>query len=68
VEDGGLQDKIPQGKKVIANCVYGNRTEPDDHAKLLLPNPMDTQELANFKARVWTCHESFNVHLKFFLL
>jgi hypothetical protein len=36
----GLRDKIPQGKKVITDRVYGNQAEPEDYAKLSLPNPM----------------------------
>jgi hypothetical protein len=43
--------------------VYGARAEPEDYAKLSLPNPMDTQELANFKARVRARHETFNMLL-----
>jgi hypothetical protein len=64
--EGGLRDKIPQGKKVITDRVYGAQAEPEDYAKLSLPNPMDTPELANFKARVRARHETFNGRLKFF--
>jgi hypothetical protein len=45
----GLQDKIPQGKKVITDQVYGNKAETDNYAKLSLPNPMNTRELANLR-------------------
>jgi hypothetical protein len=46
----GLRNKIPHGKKVITNRVYGSKAEPEDHIKLALPNPWDNKELANFKA------------------
>jgi hypothetical protein len=63
---GGLNAKIPQGRKVITDRVYGVKTEPDDHALLALPNPCDNPVVANFKARVTSRHESFNGRLKFF--
>ena len=62
----GLKDKIPLGKKVISDRVYGSKEFPDDHIKLALPNPMDDKELANFKARVRARHEGFNGRLKFY--
>jgi hypothetical protein len=64
--EDGLKAKIPQGKKVITDRVYGANAEPDDHALLALPNPCDDPLLANFKARVRSRHESFNGRLKFF--
>jgi hypothetical protein len=62
----GLRNKIPHGKKVITDRVYGSKAEPEDHIKLALPNPLDNKELANFKARVRAPHESFNGRLKFY--
>jgi hypothetical protein len=61
-----LKDKIRPGKMVITDRVYGAKATPDDHAKLALPNPMDDQVLANFKARARCRHETFNGRLKFF--
>ena len=63
---GELRNKIPLGKNVITNRDYGAQAEPEDYSKLLLPNPMDTPELAIFKARVRARHETFNGRLKFF--
>ena len=62
----GLKDKIPLGKKVISVRVYGAQATPENHIKLSLPNPMDDLEVANFKARVRSHHESFNGRLKFY--
>ena len=59
----GLKDKISLGKKISSDRVYGSQ----NHIKLSLPNPsMDDLEVANFKARVRSHHESFNGHLKFY--
>jgi hypothetical protein len=62
----GLQAKIPQGKKVVTDRVYGAKAEPNHHEKLALPNPCDNPLLANFKARVRSRHESFNGRIKCF--
>lgn len=62
----GLQEKIPQGKKIIADRVYGGKAQPDDNIKLALPNACDDKQLANFKSRVRARHESFNGRLKMF--
>ena len=65
---GGLREKIPRGKKVICDRVYGSKkyTLPDDTKKLSLPNPCDPPHFANFKARVKARHETFNGRIKFF--
>ena len=63
-EIGGLNEKIPAGKLAITDRVYGSKKIPGDHAKLSLPNGHDSRELANFKARVRSRHESFNGKLK----
>jgi hypothetical protein len=62
--DMGLKDKIPVGKLVVSDRVYGNKKIPGDHAKMSLPNAQDDRELANFKARIRARHETFNGRLK----
>jgi hypothetical protein len=64
--EGGLNRKIRPGKVAITDRVYGAADHPGNNAKLALPNPMDDQELANFKARARCRHETFNGRLKFF--
>lgn len=66
IYSGGLRSRIPRGKKIIADRVYGSRSQPDDHEKLSLPNGCDPPELKNFKARVRARHEGFNGRLKHF--
>ena len=58
--------KIMPGKKAITDRVYGAKGTPSTHAKLSLPNKMDSKVLANFKARARCRHETFNGRLKFF--
>ena len=63
----GLRTKIPNGKMIIADGVYGSKTRfvaPDDHLKISLPNLCDTKEVHNFKSRLRARHESFNGRLK----
>jgi hypothetical protein len=62
----GAHDKIPQGKKVVTDRVYGAKAEPDNHQKLALQNPCDDPLLANSKAPVRSRHESFNGQIKLF--
>ena len=62
----GLRDKIPDGKKVVCDRVYGKKSEQDDYKKLSLPNLCDSKELANLKARLRCRHETFNGRIKFF--
>jgi hypothetical protein len=64
----GLKAKIPQGKKVVSDCIYGGKAEPNDHEMLALPNPCNNPLLANFKACVRLRHESFNGRIQFFCL
>jgi hypothetical protein len=61
-----LSRKIKTGKKVITDRVHGAKGTPSTHAKLSLPNRMDSKGLANFKARARCRHETFNGRLKFF--
>jgi hypothetical protein len=55
-------------KKVITDRVYGSKAEPEDHIKLVLPNPLDNKELTNSKSCVRARHESFNGRLKVYRL
>ena len=58
----GLKDKIPIGKRVIADKGY--RGEPD---LISTENKdFDERELAEFKERVTSRHESFNKRIKVF--
>lgn len=60
---GGLLERIPETKKVICDRVYSNLNNRADEEKLALPNMMDDQQTANFKARARYRHESFNGRL-----
>jgi hypothetical protein len=64
--DEALAGKIKTGKKAITDRVYGSKSNPSTHAKLSLPNEVDSKALANFKARARCRHETFNGRLKFF--
>ena len=55
----GLRDLIPQGKKAIADRVYGAQASPDDHAKISLPSTTDSSVLHNFKSRARSRHETW---------
>jgi hypothetical protein len=61
--DEALSSKIKTGKKAITDRVYGSKGNPLTHAKLSLPNAMDSKDLANFKARARCRHETFNGRL-----
>lgn len=56
----GLRSKIPAGKKVIADNVYAS--EP----LCSVSNPLDSEALKKFKARVKARQESFNNRIKAF--
>lgn len=56
-----LKDKIPNGKKAIADKAYRGEKE-----KVSAPNPRDPKELRRFKSRARARHESFNARLKAF--
>lgn len=66
IYDMALRDKIPNGKKIVCDRVYGKAADKAEYKKLCLPNLCDSKELGNFKARVRCRHESFNGRLKFF--
>jgi hypothetical protein len=66
IYSSGLKDRIPVGKKVVCDRVYGAKAQPDDHEKLALPNLCDSKELHNYKARLRCRHETFNGRIKFF--
>jgi len=57
----GLMDKIPNGKRAIADRGYQGEKE-----KCSTPNRHDTPEVRKFKGRVRARHESFNARLKNF--
>jgi hypothetical protein len=59
---------IPYGKKVIRDQVYVSKAGPENHMKLVMPNPSDNMLLANFKAQIMAGHESFNDRLTFYKL
>ena len=61
-----LRDKIPVGKLVVTDRIYGNQQSKEHHAKMALPNLCDSKELANFKARLRCRHETFNGRLIFY--
>lgn len=56
-----LKNKIPPGRKVIADDGY--KGEPDI---ISLRNEFDPREIAEFKERVMARHETFNQRLKNF--
>ena len=58
---GGLKDNIPVGKRVIGDRGYTG--EPDI---ISTQNEFDPREIAEFKERVLSRHETFNGRLKGF--
>ena len=64
--DSVLRQKIPHGKLVVTDRVYGNKANKNEHKKLSLPSLCNSKELANFKARLRCCHETFNSRMKNF--
>ena len=56
----GLNDKIPDGKRGIADKIYTGL------AKIALHNSLDTKEVREFKARARARQESINSRLKSF--
>jgi hypothetical protein len=61
-----LKAKIPKGKLLITDRVYGNASVPGWNDILSLPNLTDSKELNNFKARAKSRHEAVNGRLKKF--
>jgi hypothetical protein len=59
----GLMDKIPVGKKVIADKGYRGEKERTTS----VPNSHDSKELGKFKSRARARHETFNGRIKNFL-
>jgi len=57
----GLRDKIPNGKRVIADSGYGGLPEV-----ISTPNSFDSVEVAKMKSRARCRHETFNGRLKNF--
>mgnify|MGYP005865085489 CR=1 FL=1 len=56
----GLQNRIPQGKKAIADKIYTGLE------KIALHNSLDCQEVREFKSRARARQESINARLKSF--
>ena len=56
----GLNDKIPDGKKAVADKIYKGL------AKIALHNSLDDEETRQFKARARSRQESINARLKSF--
>jgi hypothetical protein len=60
---GELVDKIPEGKRVIADRGY--QVKPwEAKKKLAIPNPLDRPEVAQFKSEARSRHENYNGLLK----
>lgn len=63
VEPGGLREKIPDGKKAIADRGYRGR---GGDAKVAHPNSWDISALRTFKARGRMRQEAFHARVKCF--
>jgi hypothetical protein len=59
----GLADKIPAGKKAVADRGYRGEKGKE---KLSIRNPRDSDALKQFKKRVRARHENFNARIKVF--
>lgn len=59
-QDGGLGDKIPDGKKIIADNGYQGLE------KVSAPNPYDDAAVKRFKERARARHETVNSRIKNF--
>jgi hypothetical protein len=60
-----IKNKVKQGKFVVAD--KGNKESvwnASDKAMLAIPNPVDNQDLAKFKARTLARHETVNGRIK----
>jgi DDE superfamily endonuclease len=57
-QPGGLKEKLPPGKKVIADRGYTGEIV------LSTPNPLDSKPLKTFKSRARARHESLNKKVK----
>jgi hypothetical protein len=58
---GGRKDKIPAGKRVVADSAYRGSKDV-----VSLTNPRDTPDVRKTKSRARTRHEGFNKRLKVF--
>ena len=61
----GLYDKMPAGKKAIADRAYKGKKGRD---KLAIRNPRDSDCVKEFKKRVRARHENLNARLKSFAI
>jgi len=66
-EAQGLREKIPAGKKGIADRGYRTELNKAD-VKLGIRNRLDTAEVKAFKRRVRARHENFNARIKNFAI
>jgi DDE superfamily endonuclease len=58
-QEGGLKEKIPEGKRVIADNGYHG-----EDAIISAPNPLDDRETKEFKSRARARHETLNGRIK----
>jgi len=61
-KEGGLRDKMPPGKKAIADRGHCGEDQP----QLACRNPFDCDAVKEFKSRASARHESFNGRIKNF--
>lgn len=61
--EGGLREKIPEGKVAVTDRVYKDKKHKDNN-DLALPSFGDSSELFRIKSRLRSRHESFNGRLK----
>ncbi|CAJ1937341.1 unnamed protein product [Cylindrotheca closterium] len=65
-EDGGLREKVPEGKVVVCDRVYTDKKTAGNNAKLALPSLADPGPLFEFKSKLRARQESLNGRLKDF--
>jgi DDE superfamily endonuclease len=58
-QEGGLKEKIPEGKRIIADNGYHG-----EDAIISAPNQLDSQETREFKRRARARHETLNGRIK----
>lgn len=58
-KEGGLKEKMPPGKRIIADNGYNGEDEI-----ISAPNPLDTREAKQYKSRARARHESLNGRIK----
>jgi DDE superfamily endonuclease len=58
-KEGGLKEKIPNGKRIIADNGYHSKD-----AVISAPNPLDTKEAKQFKSCTWAQHDTLYGQIK----